>query len=82
MESPEEHLTSEWMDPWDAGLGHNQSLNTVWCCYNTSIFSKILTLDTPYLTREGEVWSVFCESKIWFIFCVSQCNGVWNVILS
>ena len=26
-----------------------------------SIFFLILTTDTPLLTREGEIWGVFCE---------------------
>ena len=34
-----------------------------------SIFSKILTIDTPYLAR---------ESKVWFMLCCCDCNIVYN----
>ena len=30
-----------------------------------SCFSKILTIDTPQLAREGERWGDFCELKLW-----------------
>ena len=30
-----------------------------------SIFAKILTMGTPYLAREGELWGAFCEYKLW-----------------
>ena len=46
-----------------------------------SIFSQILTRDTPQLAREGEIWSVFCEFEVWFAFRASQCSDVWNSIL-
>ena len=29
-----------------------------------SFISKVLTTDTPYLSREGELWGVFCEFKV------------------
>ena len=29
-----------------------------------SIFTEILTIDTPQLAREGEVWGVCCDSYI------------------
>ena len=32
-----------------------------------SIFSQMLTIDTPKSAREGEVCKDFCESKVWFI---------------
>ena len=41
-----------------------------------SIFSKILTIATPYLARQGEVWRVYCVFSLWLIFCNNMCNTV------
>ena len=37
-----------------------------------SIFSKFLTVDTPELTCEGEIWDVCCEYKFLFTFSLSN----------
>ena len=29
-----------------------------------TIFSQVLTNDTPYLAHEGELWGVFCELNL------------------
>ena len=39
--------------------------HTVRCRYSAvRFFPKILTTDTPYLTRKDEVWVVFSEFKV------------------
>ena len=38
------------------------------------VFSKIFTIDTPYLTHEGEIWDVFFEYKTWLMFCLGHCS--------
>ena len=45
------------------------------------IFSKILTVDTPLLTREGEVWDVCCDSDICFTFCHCYRSVVYNIVI-
>ena len=45
--------------------------------HKMSIFLKMLTIDTPYLAREGEIWGVCCEFKVWYMFYViTVCNIV------
>ena len=46
-----------------------------WRCYimcgaviGRSIFSQILTIDTPQLAHEDKVWRVCCVFEIWFMF--------------
>ena len=46
---------------------------TVWCCCHALNFFQILISDTPYITKEGEIWHVFCEFKVWFKFCCYHC---------
>ena len=48
--------------------------NTALCRYHT-IFSQILTIYTPQLAREGEVWGVCCDSNLmYFLPLLSQCR--------
>ena len=46
-----------------------------------SIFSKIITKDTPYIALMGELWVVFCGFKRTFIFCPSYRSDVYNIML-
>ena len=37
---------------------------------------------SPYITREGEVWGVFCGCSVWFTpFCHCYCKGVCNTMI-
>ena len=46
-----------------------------------SIFSPILTRDTPQLACGGELCGVCCEIKIWFVHSPSsQC--LWNIVIN
>ena len=49
--------------------------HTVRCRYSAvRFFPKILTTDTPYLTRKDEVWVVFSEFKVLcFVVIAMQC---------
>ena len=38
----------------------------------------MLTIDTPYLTRKGEIWGVFCEYEV----CSLMFNHYIGVLLS
>ena len=49
-------------------------------CHNT-IFSKILTIDTTQLAREGEIWGVFCEFKVWPMNYHGRCLALYNIML-
>ena len=45
----------------------------MWCCCHAVNIFQILILDTPYITKEGEIWHVFCDFKVWFKFCCYHC---------
>ena len=47
-----------------------------------SISCQILTIDTPYLAREGEVWGVCCDSKVGFTFCRLYRSAAVNVVMN
>ena len=61
------------------GLVNN---DTYYRTYNAvitlSIFSQILTIDTPQLAREGELWGVCYEFEVWFKFCTCHCRAKNN----
>ena len=46
--------------------------NTVPCRYDKVNFLKMLTIDTPYLAHEGEVWGIYCEFKVCPMFDLGQ----------
>ena len=46
-----------------------------------SVFSKIITISTPYLARAGEIWGVFCECKPWLMFCLGHCSDECIIVL-
>ena len=47
-----------------------------------SIFSQILTIDTPYLAHKGEVWGVCCDSKILLTFCHCYRSAVCHIVIN
>ena len=47
-----------------------------------SIFSQILTIDTPYLAREDDLWGVCCDSNILLTFCHCYCGVVSNIVIN
>ena len=46
-----------------------------------SSLSQILTMDTPWLTCEGEVWGFHREFSIWLVPCHWHCGVEWNIML-
>ena len=42
---------------------------------------KVLTIDTPELAGEGEVWGVDSEFKASLVFQPGHCQGVFNIVL-
>ena len=55
---------------------------TVLSLYNAVNFTQNIINDTQQLTREGEIWGVFCEFKLWLIFYLSHCTAVCVINLS
>ena len=47
-----------------------------------SVFSQILTTDTPQLAREGEGWCVCCEVKVWYTFCHCHRSAMCNIVIN
>ena len=48
---------------------------TLWSIIAHLIVFQILTIDTPYLTHEGELWGVVCEFKVWFNALAQDCSN-------
>ena len=69
---------SECHSPFISAFNNKIQCSTV----TRSIFSKILTIDTPYLAHEGEVWGVCCGSKIWFTFCHCYHSAICNTMIN
>ena len=55
---------------------------TVQCRYNAISFLQILKVDTPQLTREGEVWGVCCEVIVRYTFCRCLRSAVFNIVIN
>ena len=47
-----------------------------------SIFLKILIIDTPLLTHDGELWVVSCEFEVRFTFCCYHRSAVCNIVIN
>ena len=65
---------------YTCNMGHTWSKLQCGAVITWSIFTRILTKDSPYFARKGEVWSVFCEFNLWCIFCFSRCHTIFKIM--
>ena len=59
---------------------HIHIVSTIQCDAILKWVTKILTIDTPMLSRRSKVWGIFCDFKVWFVYCLSLLSEIsWYI---
>ena len=63
MTEPDKQISHK-MEPWVSSVPLQIMLTKCGAAIARSIFSRIITTDTPWLTRQGDTRGVICELKL------------------